>query len=189
MTSDKIDEDTIENVKNSTELLNNSTVNMKIDHSLQKYPYCIVWSPLPVISWFFPFIGHTGIGSSNGMLYDFAGPYSIGVGRLAFGAPTRYIQLDPAKCYLKDWDGGVEEGCSIYSGRMHNLCCDNCHSHVAQCLNSMGYGKSTHYEMIRICFWVFFQGKFVNTGAFVKTYLPFCMIVLIFVILSSIGYI
>ena len=63
------------------------------------------------------------------------------MGRLAFGAPTRYIQLDPSKCYLKDWDSGIEEGCNTYSNRMHNLCFDNCHSHVAQCLNNMGYGK------------------------------------------------
>jgi hypothetical protein len=49
-----------------------------IDHSRQRYPYCIVWSPLPPITWLFPFIGHTGIGDSEGIIYDFAGPYSIG---------------------------------------------------------------------------------------------------------------
>lgn len=27
----------------------------------QRYPYCIVWTPLPLISWFLPMIGHTGI--------------------------------------------------------------------------------------------------------------------------------
>lgn len=114
-----------------------------IDHRYQKYPYCIVWSPLPVISWFFPFIGHTGIADSNGTLYDFAGPYTIGVGKLAFGAPTRYLPLDPAFCTKKDWDSAVREGCDIYRERMHNLFCDNCHSHVAKCLNLMGYGKNT----------------------------------------------
>ena len=39
-----------------------------IDPSSDKYPYCIVWSPLPVITWFLPFIGHTGIGNSEGVL-------------------------------------------------------------------------------------------------------------------------
>ena len=28
-----------------------------IDHATQRYPYCIVWTPLPVISWFLPFVG------------------------------------------------------------------------------------------------------------------------------------
>lgn len=41
-------------------------MNHEIDPSRQKYPYCIVWSPLPPISWIFPFIGHTGIADSKG---------------------------------------------------------------------------------------------------------------------------
>ena len=44
----------------------------------------------------------------------------------------------------------------------------------------------TNYEMIRIGVWVFFQGKFVSVWAFVKTYLPF-LIILIFVALASGG--
>jgi hypothetical protein len=29
----------------------------KINHEKEIYPYCIVWTPLPMISWFLPFIG------------------------------------------------------------------------------------------------------------------------------------
>jgi hypothetical protein len=32
-----------------------------IDHENQRYPYCIVWTPIPLISWMIPIIGHTGI--------------------------------------------------------------------------------------------------------------------------------
>jgi hypothetical protein len=60
---------------------------------------------------------------------------------MAFGSPTRYIQLNPVQCNSKDWDTGVREGCEIYKSRMHNIFCDNCHSHVAKCLNIMEYGK------------------------------------------------
>lgn len=112
-----------------------------IDHEEQRYPYCIVWTPLPVISWFLPFIGHTGIGDSNGTLYDFAGPYTIGVGKLTFSAPTKFYPLDPTLCTLASWDEGIREGNKVYKGRMHNIFCDNCHSHVAKCLNVMGYGE------------------------------------------------
>lgn len=31
------------------------------DVERNRYPYCIVWTPLPLISWFLPMIGHTGI--------------------------------------------------------------------------------------------------------------------------------
>lgn len=122
--------------------------NININRDL--FPYCIVWSPLPVITWFLPFIGHTGIGSSDGTIYDFAGPYTIGKGRFAFGSPTKYLILDPSKCRDTSWDRGVEEGCTIYSQRMHNICCDNCHSHVATCLNIMGYDNRRNYGMIDI---------------------------------------
>lgn len=57
----------------------------KIDPEKARFPYCIVWTPLPLISWFLPFIGHTGIGMSDGTIHDFAGPYYIGVDDLAFG--------------------------------------------------------------------------------------------------------
>lgn len=30
----------------------------KIIHEKEIYPYCIVWTPLPMISWFLPFIGN-----------------------------------------------------------------------------------------------------------------------------------
>ncbi len=32
-----------------------------IDIRRNRFPYCIVWTPLPCISWILPFIGHTGI--------------------------------------------------------------------------------------------------------------------------------
>ena len=35
------------------------------------------------------------------------------------------------------WDSGVSKASEIYNGRMHNLFCDNCHSHVATALDSM----------------------------------------------------
>jgi hypothetical protein len=33
----------------------------RIDFEKDKFPFCIVWTPLPLISWFIPIIGHTGI--------------------------------------------------------------------------------------------------------------------------------
>ena len=55
---------------------------------------------------------------------------------MAFGAPTRYLQLDPSLCGAlvnkagaggvlnkeEQWDEAVEEGSGEYSHRMHNIC-------------------------------------------------------------------
>jgi hypothetical protein len=43
------------------------------------YPLCIVWSPIPLLSWLFPFIGHAGIVTSEGIIHDFAGSYTVNV--------------------------------------------------------------------------------------------------------------
>jgi transmembrane protein 222 len=65
-----------------------------IDADKARFPYCIVWTPLPLISWFLPFIGHTGIAMSNGIIHDFAGPYTITIDDLAFGETHKYVPLD-----------------------------------------------------------------------------------------------
>eukprot|EP01032_Pedospumella_encystans_P010245 gene10245-11995_t len=140
-----------------------------IDPSIEKFPY---W--------------HTGIGDSQGVIHDFAGPYHINIGSLSFGRTTRYLQLNPDQCHLQDWDMGVKEGCEIYKGRNHNLVLDNCHSHVAKCLNTMGYNRNSTYDMVKIGVWMFFFGKFVSLGAFVKSYAPFVIIVTIIAVLSGV---
>ncbi len=64
-------------------------------HPPKRFPYSIVWTPIPVLSWVAPFIGHVGICTSDGIIFDFAGPFFISIDNLAFGHPTRYVQLKP----------------------------------------------------------------------------------------------
>lgn len=47
--------------------------------SQDRYPFCIVWTKLPCVTWLLPFIGHVGIGDSKGRIWDFAGSYYVGV--------------------------------------------------------------------------------------------------------------
>jgi hypothetical protein len=73
--------------------------------SCQDLSFCIVWSPLPPITWIVPFIGHTGIANSRGIASDFQGPYFVGTqGRMAFGPPTRALKID-----IGDLPGVFEE--------------------------------------------------------------------------------
>jgi hypothetical protein len=44
-----------------------------IEVNRSRFPFAIVWTPIPCITWFFPFIGHMGICDSRGVAYDFAG--------------------------------------------------------------------------------------------------------------------
>ncbi|KAJ6650834.1 hypothetical protein lerEdw1_002882 [Lerista edwardsae] len=44
-----------------------------------RFPYCVVWTPIPVLTWLFPIVGHMGICTSAGVIQDFAGPYYVSV--------------------------------------------------------------------------------------------------------------
>ncbi|KAL8107279.1 hypothetical protein AgCh_023908 [Apium graveolens] len=63
-----------------------------------KFPCCLVWTPLPVVSWLAPFIGHVGICKEDGSIIDFSGSNLLNVDDFAYGAVARYIQLDREKC-------------------------------------------------------------------------------------------
>ncbi|XP_052211995.1 transmembrane protein 222-like [Dreissena polymorpha] len=156
----------------------------RIDHNKQRYPNCIVWTPIPCLTWFMPFIGHMGIATSTGVIRDFAGPYFVSEDDMAFGRPTKYWQLNPEKVRgrkgqhpKETWDSCVYEASEEYKGRMHNLCCDNCHSHCAMALNLMEYDNSNSWNMVKLCFLMLIYGKYVSVCGFLKTWLPFLIMV------------
>ena len=51
----------------------------RIDVPRVKYPHSIVWTPIPLLTWLFPFVGHMGIARTDGVIRDFAGPYYVSV--------------------------------------------------------------------------------------------------------------
>ena len=161
---------------------NHRSISAKEDLS-----YCIVWSPLPPITWIIPFIGHVGIADSNGVVSDFQGPYSIGdQGQMAFGAPTRALRIRvqdanealPNNACSSRWDEAIQDANRVYRGRMHNLFCDNCHSHVAYALNSMAvkdYGIEK-WDMVKIAMLMFFRARFLSWMAVLQSVGPFCVV-------------
>lgn len=105
--------------------------------------------------------------------------------------PGRYWKLDPTQVYTSGpnaWDTAVHDASEEYKHRMvgagspgaglrqplqpiltqpflylqHNLCCDNCHSHVALALNLMRYNNSTSWNMVTLCFFCLLYGKYVR---------------------------
>ncbi|XP_031644573.1 transmembrane protein 222 isoform X2 [Oncorhynchus kisutch] len=98
---------------------------------------------------------------------------------MAFGRPTKYWMLDVAKVYASGsnaWDTAVHDASEEYKNRMHNLCCDNCHSHVAMALNLMRYENKTSWNMINLCLLSLVHGKHISCAGFLKTWLPFLML-------------
>lgn len=65
------------------------------------FPYCVVWCPIPVLSWLLPFVGHMGICTSTGKILDFAASFYVSADAMAFGNPTRYLQHHKPGCKRK----------------------------------------------------------------------------------------
>uniref|UniRef100_A0A3Q3W5J4 Uncharacterized protein n=1 Tax=Mola mola TaxID=94237 RepID=A0A3Q3W5J4_MOLML len=134
---------------------------LKSDRKSPRYPYCVVWTPIPMLSWVFPFIGHMGICTSSGIIRDFAGSYFVSV-----SVSFMYWKLDVDKVCgsgAATWDKAVQDASEEYKCRPHNLCLDNCHSHVAMALNLMRYDNSTSWNMVNLCVRSFIHGKHVRS--------------------------
>ena len=90
------------------------------------------------------------------------------------------------------WDEAIAEADEEYRGRMHNICCDNCHSHVANALNRMpdlNYGitmiRISKWDMVKLCFLLFFRAPYVNwKQGIVSQFLPFTILLLV-ILLST----
>ena len=104
---------------------------------------------------------------------------------LHFGAATKYLQLDPTKCKEMGWDEAIRAANQVYCKRMHNICLDNCHHHCAEALNKMAYDGKRH-TMLGIGARMFFFGKFTGGIGFLRTYVPFFIIVAIITLFGNI---
>nr|XP_008338027.1 protein RTE1-HOMOLOG isoform X2 [Malus domestica] len=149
---------------------------LQIDPKRSRFPCCIVWTPLPVISWLIPFVGHIGICREDGVILDFAGPNFVCVDNFAFGAATRYIQISKEKnergSDIKTWDDALRKGTQEFQHRAYNLFTCNCHSFVANNLNRLGF-RSGGWNVVNLAALIFLKGQWVSTAAVVQSLLPF----------------
>ncbi|GMT15304.1 hypothetical protein PFISCL1PPCAC_6601 [Pristionchus fissidentatus] len=155
----------------------------EIDHAERRYPFCIVWTPIPCITWFLPFVGHMGIATSRGIIRDFAGSYYVSEDEMGFGWPTRVWQLDERLVSggSETFDSAVRFASDEYKNHVHNIICDNCHSHVALALNEMKYGGRDNWNMVILAAGILFKGRSIGVGGFLKQWLPFLFICLILI--------
>ena len=172
------------NIKNvevypSSDIATQKNIDLKSSH----FPYCIVWTPIPVLTYIIPSIGHTGIGNSNGIIHDFASSFFVSVDDFAFGKPTKYIQLELTEQEKYDWDRAILKGDNKYNMEEHNIFLNNCHSHVAYVLNQLNYKGRNNYNMVSIWWMLITKGKYVNCCGFFKTYIGFLIIIFIILII------
>ena len=151
----------------------------KISPQNNRYPYCIVWTPIPFLTYLIPSIGHVGIADSEGIIHDFASTFYVNIDDFSFGKPTKYFQLELNDKEQYEYDKAIQKGDLKYNREIHNLFWNNCHSHVAYVLNQVKYKGKNNYNMVDIWWILIWKGKYISFLAFIKTYLGFFIFILI----------
>ncbi|KAK8480485.1 hypothetical protein V6N13_024145 [Hibiscus sabdariffa] len=166
--------------------------SMDIDPKRERFPCCIVWTPLPVLSWLVPFIGHVGICREDGTILDFAGPHFVCVDHFTFGPVARYLQINKDKeCSISKgdqenqhddprretltWDDALQKSTMEFQHRAYSLFTCNCHSFVANNLNRLGF-RSGGWNIVTIALLVLLKGQWVNRVGFLRSFLPFIIV-------------
>ncbi|KAK7367344.1 hypothetical protein VNO80_09355 [Phaseolus coccineus] len=179
---------------------------MQIDPKRARFPYSVVWSPLPVISWFIPCIGHIGICREDGVILDFAGPNFVCVDHFAFGAATRYFQVPKEKCCiplsqsayngvehntdgenrgdLRTWDDALRKSTQEFQHRSYNLFTCNCHSFVVNNLNRLDF-LSGGWNVVNLAIFILFNGRWVSRASILRSILPFVVVFFLGVIFGG----
>jgi len=175
----------------TSDITRSASASGRIDVKNHRYPFSLVWGPLPVITWLIPFIGHLGIADSEGRVHDFNGPFSIGVGD--FMVPiSKYYQL-PREVWAgheHSWDAGVAQADSVYKRKMHNIVTQNCHHHSACALASMKLGPAAvsadlqRMSMLRAWWLITTRGHCISASAWLMTYAPFLCILVLTIVLA-----
>ncbi|CAN6721936.1 unnamed protein product [Malus baccata var. baccata] len=169
----------------------------EIDPKKAKFPCCIVWTPLPVVSWLAPFIGHVGICREDGAILDFSGSNFVNVDDFAFGAVARYLQIDRKQCCFAanlgshtckhgynhsefgtalTWDDALQSSSRYFEHKTYNLFTCNSHSFVANSLNRLCYGGSMSWNMINVAGLVLLKGHWVGATSVLRSFLPFVLV-------------
>lgn len=150
---------------------------------MDRYPFSIVWTPLPVITWFIPLIGHTGIANSDGVIHDFGGSHYIAIDNFTFGRPTKYLRLESSKAQGRDWDDAIQVSADRFRGQQHNIILNNCHSHVADTLNEMRYNGRDDYNQFDVFLMMTLQSRYVGLKGFLHQWGVFLTLIVIVIVL------
>lgn len=153
-------------------------VDTIVDVELDRWPFCIVWTPLPIVTWFIPFIGHTGVANSKGIIYDFSDDYNVSIDNFSFGTPTKYFQFEPR--YVpggaKAWDKAIQETSDYYSKTRHSLCFNNCHQYIAGVLNKIKYDNRNDWDQYEVWRMITFQSSYTGFLGLLRQWWPFTVI-------------
>lgn len=76
---------------------------------------------------------------------------------------------------ISTWDDALRRSTQEFQHRSYNLLTCNCHSFVANNLNRLGF-RSGGWNVVNLATLIFLKGRWVSTGAVIRTFLPFVVV-------------
>ncbi|XP_074555806.1 protein REVERSION-TO-ETHYLENE SENSITIVITY1-like [Curcuma longa] len=189
-----------------TQMLNTLWPLDQVDPKKAKFPCCIVWTPLPIVSWLAPYIGHVGIGREDGKVLDFAGSNFVNVDNFSYGAVARYLQLDREQCCFPpnlsahtckqsyrhaeqgtaiSWDDTLQSNMQHFQHKYYNLFTCNCHVFVAACLNQLAYRGSVQWNMLNVAALILWKGQWVDGMSVFRSFSPFTAVLVVGILMAG----
>ena len=162
----------------------------------ERYPFCIVWSPLGPITSCFPYVGHMGICDSR-VYGTFRGhKYAIGRDNMAFGNPTRILKLNPELCKGRK-KTKVQPNFGIAAcTNLIAYTLDGCTIYVVTTAipmlqwpwKKMQYAGLSHWNMVMLAAWVFlWEISTLSIPRFAWSCCPTIVLALIIVFFYGLG--
>jgi hypothetical protein len=100
-------------------------------------------------------------------------PTEEGLQSVALVGPALSSSHTEEAWWIDQWDRAIEDASNHYDHEMHNLFCNNCHSHVALALNALHFRGITRWNTALLILYMAWYGKFVSKPRFFQTYLGF----------------
>ncbi|EDR27191.1 hypothetical protein, conserved [Entamoeba dispar SAW760] len=162
----------------------------KVDIEHEFYPCCLTWTSIPVISWFFPFIGHTAICDMEGVHHDYSFPHIIHSGKQTIlGRTFKYLPIIYGEGINdNDFKEAIDKANKKWKHVMHKYIIDNCHDYCVDILNSVKYKGKSNWNDFTLVFEIFFHSIYVNKKRHLATYIP-SLCLWMFILLCVIGFI
>ena len=102
-------------------------------------------------------------GTCGDSTYGFYHLFPLPVCMYAYSLVCVYVRVSVSVCVRSFVRACVRGHDSVFVYLLqHNLCCDNCHSHVAMVLNLLLYDGSSQWNMVKLCFYMAIFGRYTR---------------------------
>eukprot|EP00770_Monocercomonoides_exilis_P002050 MONOS_2034.1-p1 / transcript=MONOS_2034.1 / gene=MONOS_2034 / organism=Monocercomonoides_exilis_PA203 / gene_product=transmembrane protein / transcript_product=transmembrane protein / location=Mono_scaffold00039:132065-133191(+) / protein_length=204 / sequence_SO=supercontig / SO=protein_coding / is_pseudo=false len=165
------------------------------------YPFSVVWTVIPFLTWLCPIVGHVGICDSQGRVWDFQKSKTIIIDRMKYHRPIKVwrffratgtdVASQQGRAHLllsnrripEQWDRIIVDGSNLYTQYTYHWKNRNSYHHVAECLNRVDPNSSVHYRTSTIIWRLLKEGKFVRKSSILVVYLPLIILLLLLIII------